>query len=124
MTLNVMRSFQVYVMTCEDMLCVTMLQCYIPGTQHLHSVDIHTADGRGWPDGGHQRPAVHSGVPQVHHQVVVPGLTQGNRSTPTMERMRIFIISYVLPGERREVLPRHPDIPGLPSLQLGHQQSI
>ena len=46
----------------------------IPGPRHLDGVDVEAADGEGGPDGGHQRPGVHPGVPQVYHQVVVQTL--------------------------------------------------
>ena len=55
---------------------LTMSLNDIPGAPDLHCVDINTADEGGGPDGGHQRPGVYSGVPQVHHQVVVPRLEQ------------------------------------------------
>ena len=47
---------------------------YLPWASHLHHIDIEGADGDGGPDGGHEGPGVHPGVPQVHHQVVIPAL--------------------------------------------------
>ena len=95
----------------------------LPGARHLHDVDIHTADGCGGPDGGHQRPAVYPGVSQVNHQVVVPSLTQENKVN-----IKYREEDDQLPGERRLVLLLllhllHPDL-WLPSLQLDHQQQI
>ena len=115
MTLNVMRSFMLWhVRTCY---IVTLFHTWDPTPsqwRHTHSR---------WPWSARWRTSEASCLLWGPSGPPSGSRTRSdtvNRSTPNIETMVVFR----LPGERREVLLHHPDILGLPSVQLGHQQQI
>ena len=38
---------------------------------YLDTINIEDTDDGGWPNGGHERPAVNSRIPEVNHEIVV-----------------------------------------------------